>query len=182
MFAVSLIFFDSHNKLFFLAIFIGIILKNIYCIFKNKIKFDYNIILVLLIELFKIFLLKTSPIVLIFSSLFGLFLLLFKNNLIKNKILFVFYLFLPLSSIYFYKYYYQNGKESYIYVLLTTIYIIINCRINMLSLSIRSVLGFISILIICTYLETLDKYDIKKRNIIMIFLTLLLLIYYNYIS
>lgn len=181
VYIISLLFFDSKNRLFLLGIFLGIICSNIFKIIKNKTKFSKNMIIFILIEIIKISFFKSYPLLIIISVFLSFFLMFIKNNIKNNKFLIVLYVLLPLSSIFIYRIYYQDDKEAYLYITTLPTYIIIHLRINLFSVSIKSLIGFIIIFLVSLYMEKISNKDIKKRNIFMIFLILIIFIYYKYI-
>ena len=166
------IFFLSDNNILFLGILIGILYKLF-----NKINFkEYKkCIVYFFVDLFKILFLNYHLIVILISLIITFVLKLFNIN-VNHKILFIIYLILPISSYYILNNNDININKSKIILLFDiivfTIYFVIK---NNFYINIYNSLFFLFITIFSFFIYN-HKY--KKRNILIIFLFIMYLLYY----
>lgn len=166
------IFFLSDNNILFLGILIGILYKLF-----NKINFkEYKkCIVYFLVDLFKILFLNYHLTIILISLIITFALKLF-NIKVNHKVLFIIYLILPISSYYILNNNDININKSKIIlqfdIIVFTIYFIIK---NNFYINIYNSLFFLFITIFSFFIYN-HKY--KKRNILIIFLFIMYLLYY----
>ena len=168
-------FENTHNKVFFMGIIFGIILKIIYFSYKKiKIKINYKIILIIIVDIIKTMFISYHLSLVLISLVFVIFdeILKRKNIILHKYIKYIFYIFTPLSVIYLTK---ENNEKN---ILIVPSLIILIYKLNfsyLTSMSIKSSLGFIILSLLSFNIISNNK----KRNIKMIFLIFLISLYYS---
>lgn len=169
---LKIIFFDVNNFYFIYFILLGIIFKNIKLI---KLKNCKYLFIFIILDLFKILFLSYSYIFVVISLLIVLYIEIFKINI--NKYLFyVLYIILPISSFYIInKIYKHHNSLPIIYNI--TIYFVLSYKYLLYTYSSNNLYKG---LILCGFTFFIYENKInKKRNIISIFLFLLILLYFH---
>ena len=180
---IKIIFYDTSNNTFFLAIILGIAICLISNLKKLKIKYLKKYLNFIIIDILKIIFIKFNYVLIITSFIISLLLIFlnkyFKFNKVLKILLFIMYIVTPLSSIILIKISNNIDKGNISFILLLELFIVIfKQNINFISLSsVKTIIGCL-IIIIFTLLNKNNLLNIKKRNIITIFLILIYLIYY----
>ncbi|MBO4600770.1 MAG: hypothetical protein J5634_00875 [Bacilli bacterium] len=180
------LFDNVNNNYFFLGIFIGIFFKLIYfSIKKFKDKRTYKYALLSLLDIFKILFISYNIYLIILGLVISLILKYFlKNNYISSNLikllLIIIYIFTPILIIFILNSIYNKNDLSEVLLSFEVlVFIILFKPFELINVSIKTMIGFI-IIFLFTF-NTLKK-SIKKRNIILIFLLIITLIYYSVIS
>ena len=180
------LFENVNNNYFFLGIFIGIFFKLIYfSIKKFKDKRTYKYALLSLLDIFKILFISYNIYLIILGLIVSLILKYFlKSNYISSNLiklfLIIIYIFTPILIIFILNSIYNKNDLSEVLLSFEVlVFIILFKPFELTNVSIKTMIGFI-IIFLFTF-NTLKK-SIKKRNIILIFLLIITLIYYSVIS
>lgn len=179
IFIINTIFYDTDKSIYIISILIGILLKNIK---KYKFKDIKKISLLLIIDTFKVFVIKYNLYLIIFAIIFSILLkkINIKANNISSKLFYIIILIiLPLSTFLIVdkiKKDEKNIDKSFLLcyeILLMIICFIKNMNYNLFNIT--NILFLVPLFLISFYDFDLR---IKKRNIVFIFLILSYLIYY----
>ena len=176
---INIIFYNTNNKIFFIAILISFIIK----IFKKEIKktkimCNIKIFLLIIIDILKMIFISYNLYLIIISLILSVLYLLIERTQ-KIKILVITsYIFTPISL-----YYVANileYKNSTILFIPSIIMLLIKLKPqNILLVDIKTLIGFIIILLFSLNININTN---KKRNIFWIFLIIIYLIYYKVVS
>ena len=185
---INLIFYNTNNNYFFFAILIGIFIKLLLLSIKTKYKFKdlINIIIFITIDVIKIIFINYSLFLLIAALFISVLICFFKlnNKYTKNVtikiLLFIIYIITPLTSIYISDTFIKNNKcNNLILFSSITVFIICNNFYHIFDMSLKTLIG--SLIIFLLSFNIISE-KIKKRNIILIFLLMIYLIYYSSFS
>ena len=186
---INIIFYDTFNKALILAILIGVLIKILLSLNIKNIKKIVNYIPLTIIELVKLIIFRYNYFSIIISLVLSLIFIfmLNKKKYIKNKIykylIYLIYLFTPISIYIILKILNKNNINKNITLLPSIIYLLLSY--NIFSLININIINAISYLLLFVFTFNIYKNKIvinKKRNIITIFLLTIYLIYYFYIS
>ena len=168
-------FENSNNKVFIMAIILGIFFKILFTSYKKiNLKLNLKLILIIFIDIIKTILFSYNMFLILTSIIFILLneILKRKNIKINKYISFIFYIFTPLSVLYLI----EKEEEKNIFILPSLIITIYKLNPSyLISMSIKSALGFIVLFLLSFNIMNNNK----KRNIKMIFLIFTICLYYS---
>ena len=168
-------FENSNNKVFIMAIILGIFFKILFTSYKKRnLKLNLKLILIIFIDIIKTILFSYNMFLILTSIIFILLneILKRKNIKINKYISFIFYIFTPLSVLYLI----EKEEEKNIFILPSLIITIYKLNPSyLISMSIKSALGFIVLFLLSFNIMNNNK----KRNIKMIFLIFTICLYYS---
>ena len=176
---INIIFYNTNNKIFFIAILISFIIK----IFKKEIKktkimCNIKIFLLIIIDILKMIFISYNLYLIIISLILSVLYLLIERTQKIKLLVITSYIFTPISL-----YYVANileYKNSTILFIPSIIMLLIKLKPqNILLVDIKTLIGFIIILLFSLNININTN---KKRNIFWIFLIIIYLIYYKVVS
>lgn len=179
IFIINTIFYDTDKSIYIISILIGILLKNIK---KYRFKDIKKIILLLIIDTFKVFVIKYNLYLIIFAIIFSILIkkINIKANNISSKLFYIIILIiLPLSTFLIVDKIKKDEKNiDKSFLLCYEILLMIICFIKNMNYNLFNITNIL--FLVPLFLISLYDFDLKtkKRNIVFIFLILSYLIYY----
>ena len=180
---INLIFYNSHNNLLYIGVFLGILIK---ILLNTKITKDiYKYIPLILLDILKIHLIKYNYILVIFSLLISIIYVFLLRKRINNKLIkilvIISYFISPISLIILIRIL-DNKISNYSVFLAPYLLIFIINNINILfSFNLLNLLYFIIVLLFSFNMFNININIKQKRNITTIFLLLSYLFYYYFL-
>ncbi len=186
---INIIFYDTFNKALILVILIGILIKILLSLKIKNIKKFVNYIPLIIIELVKVIIFRYNYFSIIISLVLSLIFIImlnkkkYINNTIYKYLIYLIYLFTPISIYIILKILNKNNINKNIMLLPFILYLLLSNNIfSLINVNIINVITYL-LLFVFTFNIYKNKLVInKKRNIITIFLLTIYLIYYFYIS
>ena len=186
---INIIFYDTFNKALILVILIGVLIKILLRLNIKNIKKFVNYIPLIIIELVKVIIFRYNYFSIIISLVLSLIFIIiinkkkYINNTIYKYLIYLIYLFTPISIYIILKILNKNNINKNITLLPSIIYLLLsNNFFSLININIINIISYL-LLFIFTFNIYKNKLVInKKRNIITIFLLTIYLIYYFYIS